>query len=163
MKHSRIGLVVAGVATSLVSLVTPSHAADTTLMSPHAASFSGPYSAKKGVTNNSDTCYSAAQAGSVQTCHFTFPTPPSACVADPDYTFLGRLTVGTYSVGVPLTKMGGGVFEGHGVVLGGGVPTIYDVHITVEGLCDEDTLAILPLTLLEPAKGAYRFTGYANA
>lgn len=164
MKRSRIGLVVAGVATTLVSLAAPSYADGAALVSPHAASFSGPYSPKKGASNASDTCYSASTAGAVNTCSFSFPTPPSACLADPNYTFIGRLTVGVYSVGVPLMKMGGGVFEGHGVVLDGGVPTVYDVHVEVEGLCDEDTLAILPLNLnRELAAQTYRFTGYANA
>ena len=169
MKRIRTGLGLVGLAMTLVALTAPpSYAADQVMVtSPHAATFSGPYNPKAGIVNHASTCYAGAvQTGSTDTCQFYFTTPRTACVAETGYTFMGRLTVGTYTVGVPLMKMGGGVFEGHGVVLTGGVPTVYDVHIAVEGLCDDTTLDIV-LDQLDLTRDldsvSYTFSGYANA
>lgn len=150
--------------TTVGLLLNPGQASAVTV---HTATFAGPYSTKAGTVNNATTCRVGVTTGP-NDCLFSFPSPSNACVADgPTTPSFGKasLTIGTYMVTVALFRKGGGVFEGIGATLDGTNTTVWFVHISVAGLCDEDLDAALDNTLqsLDLTKPTYQFAGYADA
>lgn len=151
---------------AVTAAIVPAGSA-TALSAAHTATFSGPYSTRPATENWSSLCSTGSTAGGVNDCTFHFPTPRNACIADPPGTPAfgkGTLTIGVYSTSVYLNRMGGGVFEGTGTTVDGTNTTVWFMHISVQGLCDDDLNTTIG-TLLEPLTGApsYQFSGYANA
>jgi hypothetical protein len=142
-------------------------AAPASALNVHTATFSGPYSTVKGHANTANSCKTAGSV--VDNCQFTFPTPSAACIPDAPTTPSfgnGSLTIGNYTVNVPLHREGDGIFTGTGITLDGTNTSIWYMHINVEGLCDEDIDAaarnVLAGQQILPAP-AWVYAGYANA
>jgi hypothetical protein len=161
----------AALTASLVVATAPTAAANTTV-SPHSATFEGPFDMRPRETNYSNTCYTTGIANPATQCSVRFETPEDIkqhlCVK----YLLKPATKGYWAptgdpsktIVVDLFWMGGGVLEGSPLYPGQTV-VAYSMRIQILDVCgDAPSLAhdLGAGTGLDLAPH-YRFAGHVDA